>query len=114
MAEYNKIPAHHHIADGENLVAKRRCVAWEQEGILHIDIINEENDGDASGVGGGRLLGSAEAFAQMPAMHTRMCSLECKQGELCNEHCKNQRQTMDILQKWKEICLVLLPNLSFA
>eukprot|EP00957_Ditylum_brightwellii_P179656 13685485-Ditylum_brightwellii.AAC.1 len=51
MAEYNKIPAHYCIADGENPAAKRHCVAWEQEGIPHIDIINEEDDGDASGVG---------------------------------------------------------------
>ena len=98
MAEYNKIPAHHRIADGENPVAKRRCVAWEQEGIPHIDIINEEDDGDASGVGGGRL-GSAEASAQMSAVHNRMCSLERKQDELRDEYRENQRQTMDILRK---------------
>eukprot|EP00957_Ditylum_brightwellii_P108328 8263991-Ditylum_brightwellii.AAC.1 len=64
MAEYNKIPVHHCIAGGENPVAKCCCVAWEQEGILLIDIINEEDDGDESGVAGGRLLGSAEASAQ--------------------------------------------------
>eukprot|EP00957_Ditylum_brightwellii_P038717 2926256-Ditylum_brightwellii.AAC.1 len=64
MAEYNKFPAHHCIADGENPIANCCCVAWEQEGIPHIDIINEEDDGNASGVAGGRLLGSAEASAQ--------------------------------------------------
>eukprot|EP00957_Ditylum_brightwellii_P025972 1963830-Ditylum_brightwellii.AAC.1 len=35
----------------------------------------------------------------MSAMHNRMCSLERKQDELCNEYCENQRQTMDILRK---------------
>eukprot|EP00957_Ditylum_brightwellii_P055596 4212996-Ditylum_brightwellii.AAC.1 len=66
MAGYKKIPAHHCIAD--------------------------EGDGDTSGVAGGRLLGSAETSAQMSAIHSRMCSLDCKQDELCNEYCKNQRQ----------------------
>eukprot|EP00957_Ditylum_brightwellii_P050249 3810917-Ditylum_brightwellii.AAC.1 len=67
MAEYNKIPAHHCIVEGENPVAKCICVAWEQEGIPDIEIINEEDDVDASGVAGGRLLGSAEASVQMSA-----------------------------------------------
>eukprot|EP00957_Ditylum_brightwellii_P153941 11717238-Ditylum_brightwellii.AAC.1 len=52
MDKYNKILAHHRIVDGINPVAKRCCVAWEQEGIPNIDIINKEDDEDASGVGG--------------------------------------------------------------
>eukprot|EP00957_Ditylum_brightwellii_P162528 12376421-Ditylum_brightwellii.AAC.1 len=79
------------------LLRKRQCVAWEQEGIPHIDIINEGDDGNASGVAGGRLLGNAEASVQMSAMHNRVCSLERKQDELWNEYHENQGQVMDIL-----------------
>eukprot|EP00957_Ditylum_brightwellii_P189981 14463212-Ditylum_brightwellii.AAC.1 len=72
MAKYNKIPEYYYMADGDNPVAKHCYVAWKQEGISHIDIINEEKDEDTSGGAGGRWLGSVEASAQMSTMHNRM------------------------------------------
>eukprot|EP00957_Ditylum_brightwellii_P124836 9515782-Ditylum_brightwellii.AAC.1 len=76
VSKYNNIPSHNCIADGENHVTKHCCVTWELEGIPHIDIINKDDAGNTHGVAGGRLLCSAEASAQMSAMHNRMHSLK--------------------------------------
>eukprot|EP00957_Ditylum_brightwellii_P034797 2637165-Ditylum_brightwellii.AAC.1 len=69
VAEYNKITFYHCIADGENPVEKHCCVPWEHEDILHIDIINEDGAWKTDGVAISRFLGSAEASAQISAIH---------------------------------------------
>jgi hypothetical protein len=97
-ADYNKIPSHHCLDDGENPVVKRCLVVWEYEGSPHFDTLQEDESQDG-GADAGRFLNNLQTSAQMSAMHSRLCSLEKQHNELRNKNREFQRQLMTAVQQ---------------
>eukprot|EP00957_Ditylum_brightwellii_P103020 7851605-Ditylum_brightwellii.AAC.1 len=74
--EYNKIPSHHSIADGENPIAKHHLVVWEYKGAPYSDTIQEDESQECRS-DGGRLLGCALWIINMVAMQQVQRNVSC-------------------------------------